>query len=167
MSIQVNSDEIHIKSQMLSKIYNVDIDIILNLLKDITKAREAFKYLSSPALFIQGNDSSIIESEFCFPKWKYIVTLYYRTYYIEDTQNYKKIAFRVYNSKPKTMHYDHVYTLFRVTKDNSTLIIYEWIYNENGISAKIIEMEHIIRDRLLMLDLFAEYLINETTTKQS
>jgi hypothetical protein len=135
----MSNENIILKNQKLNKISKLDIDTVWNLLRDFKQIFEVFKEFRREAIFTRGNNSFEIGSEFHFT-WKNLLTLYFRTIEIEDKTNYKKIIMRVYKSEPINIIYDYIYSLHRITADNTTLLIWEWIYDGEGISINPFEI---------------------------
>jgi hypothetical protein len=162
------SDEIKIliKTLKINKIFNQNIETVFNTLVDTKKTYEAIKDYRSPAIFTKGKESIEIGAEFHFILKKFL-TLYITTEEIINNKNYKKIKTKIYKSEPINVVYENIIHLHKITADNSTLIVWEWIYEAEGFPMTLYEVDLLKNERTRMLDKYEKYIHANTDIVQT
>ena len=152
-----HTDLLLLKFQNFEKIFQMDIDYVWDFLKDVKKTYEVLHEFRTEAIFIKGNNSYELGNEFHFI-WKKFLKLFFRTELIINTCNYKKLIFRVFKAEPINVNYNFIYTLYRISNNSSTLLLWEWVYDGEGLFINLKEQDLLRCERKRMLELFEGYL---------
>jgi hypothetical protein len=144
----------HFKSK---KNFKENIEFIWAFMKDFKSTSCEFKNFISPLIFIKGDNCYEIGSEFTLI-WKNFLTLYIRTEEIEESTNFKKLAFLVYKTEPKNFQLRLIFNLHKVTYDNSTLLNWEIVYPNEEREIKLTTYEKLKLDCMDFLNSFEEIL---------
>jgi hypothetical protein len=102
-------------------IYNFDIkyEIMNSIIKDIQKVSQLIKFIKdcqiNDIIFINGNSTCSIGSRFFF-NYRRIIDFYTKVINFQETDNYMKIIYYVYKTKPICKNFGIILSLFKNEK---------------------------------------------------
>ena len=101
--------------------YNFDIkyEVIKSIIKDFQKMSQLIKFIKdyqiSDLIFITGDSTCSIDSRFCF-NYRKIIDFYSRVLDFQESDNFSKIIYYVYKTKPINKNFGIVLSLYEDEK---------------------------------------------------
>ena len=101
--------------------YNFDIkyEILKTIIKDFQMVSQLIKFIKdyqiNDLIFIKGNCTSAIDSIF-YLKYRRIIDFYTRVLDFKENENFLKITYHVYKTKPICKNFGIVFSLYKIAK---------------------------------------------------
>ena len=137
--------------------YNFDIkyEILNSIIKDIQMVSQLIKLIKDnqidDIIFISGNSTSSVDSRF-YLNYRKIFEFYTHVLEVEENENFLKIVYHVYKTKPICKNFILIFSLFKIDKNDNSSII----NNEFFVLSQIIQntklIEYLINRKLVNLN---------------
>ena len=158
--------------------YNFDIkyEILNSIIKDIQMVSQLIKLIKDnqidDIIFISGNSTSSVDSRF-YLNYRKIFEFYTHVLEVEENENFLKIVYHVYKTKPICKNFILILSLFKIDKKARILyneFDYNFLYLSLALKLKkekfinynssIINNEFFVLSQIIQNTKLIEYLIN-------